>query len=443
MVFYKKHYKALFQVGLPIVIGQVGMIILGFADTLMIGHHNTNELSAAGFVNNIFNLAIIFCTGFSYGLTPIVGSLFGSGNHTAIGRLVKNSLLANAVIAVFICAAMSILYLNIDKLGQPEELLPLMHPYYLTLLSSLPFILLFNTFKQFADGITDTRSSMWILISGNVINIIGNFILIFGLSGFPELGLLGAGIATLLSRILMCVAFAILFFFTRHYHIYLNGFKTTRINTNDFKRLNSMGWPIALQMGMETASFSLCAVMLGWLGSAALAAHQIMCTIGTLCFMIYYGIGAAVAIRVSYFKGQNDHINVRRSAYAGFHLILLAGVIASSVIFLLRHQLGGYFTDSDEVDQLVVALIFPMLLYQLGDGMQINFANALRGIADVKPMMLFAFISYFMVSLPFSYFFGFILDMGTVGVWLGLPLGLTCAGILFFTRFQRKTRITA
>ena len=188
---YQPHYKALVHLGLPLVVGQIGMIIQGFADTLMIGHHSTAELSAAGFVNNIFILAIVFCTGFSYGLTPIISNLYGAGNQQSkIGGMLRHSFYANMVVGVLILSLLCILYGFIDKLGQPEELLPLMRPYYLSLLFSIPVVLIFYSFKQFVDGITDTRISMWIIILGNVLNIVGNFILIYGLLGVPEFGLL-------------------------------------------------------------------------------------------------------------------------------------------------------------------------------------------------------------------------------------------------------------
>lgn len=270
------NYRALLWLGIPIVIGQIGVIILGFADTLMIGHHSTHELAAASFVNNMFNLAIIFSTGFSYGLTPIVGSLFGQNRCEEVGRTLKNSLAANTLLAAIVCLVMAVLYWNIDKLGQPKELLPTMRPYYLVLLASLPFVLWFNGFKQFTDGITDTRISMWILLGGNVLNIIGNYLLIYGKAGFPELGLLGAGIATLTSRILMVITYLILFFGTSRYATFRKGFAQGSLNKSDFGLLNKLGWPIAGQMGMETASFSLSAIMVGWLGSTALASYQIM-----------------------------------------------------------------------------------------------------------------------------------------------------------------------
>lgn len=433
------HYRTLLLLGIPIVIGQIGVIILGLADTLMIGHHSATELAAASFVNNMFNLAIIFSTGFAYGLTPVVGSLFGRNQLKETGGMLKNSLAANTVLALLVCAVMTLLYLNLGNLGQPEELLPYMRPYFLVLLISLPFVLWFNGFKQFTDGITDTKVSMWILLGGNVLNIIGNYILIYGKCGFPEMGLLGAGVSTLTSRILMVVAYLILFWGSSRYRIFREGFQQGRVNMADFKILNKLGWPIAGQMGMETASFSLSAIMVGWLGSTELATYQVMTAISQICFMMYYGMGAAVSIRTSNFFGLQDMPNVRRTANIGFHIILMMIVCTSIPIFLLRHQIGGWFTDNPRVSVMVAQVIIPFLLYQFGDGLQINFANALRGIADVKWMMVFSFIAYFIISLPLGYLFGFVLEWGITGVWMAFPFGLTSAGIMYYLRFRHQT----
>lgn len=437
---YKNHYKALVSLGLPIVIGQIGVIILGFADTLMIGHHSTAELGAASFVNNVFNLAIIFSTGFSYGLTPIVGGLFGTSQYAPVGQALRNSLLANSLVAFLITLCMSVLYWNVESLGQPEELIPLIKPYYLVLLASLVFVMLFNCFKQFTDGITDTRTAMWILLGGNVLNIFGNYLLIYGKCGLPELGLLGAGISTLFSRMVMVVVFVCIFLRSSRFVRYKVGFLRMGWSKAMFCRLNGLGWPIAFQMGMETASFSLSAIMIGWLGTIALASHQVMLAISQFTFMMYYGMGAAVAVRVSNFNGQRDIVNVRRAAYAGFHLMMALGAVLSLIVFLFRNQLGNWFTDSPEVVTMVTSLIVPFLIYQFGDGLQITFANALRGISDVKPMMLIAFIAYFVISLPVGYLCGFVLDWGIVGVWMAFPFGLTSAGWMLWWRFRSMTQ---
>ena len=439
MQTYGGHYRALVRLGFPIVVGQLGVIILGFADTLMIGHHSTEELGAASFVNNLFNLCIIFSTGFSYGLTPVVGALYGNRRFPEAGQALLCSLVANALVAVLLTLIMGGLYFNIGRLGQPEELLPLIRPYYLVLLASLLFVLLFNGFKQFTDGITDTKTAMWLLLGGNALNIAGNYILINGKLGLPELGLLGAGLSTLFSRIVMVVAFALIVWRSRRFARYRVGLWRLGWSAAVFRRLNALGWPVGLQMGMETASFSLSTVMVGWLGTMALAAHQIMLTISQFTFMMFYGMGAAVAVRVSNFHGQGDTPNVRRVTYAGFHLILFMEVVLLSIVFACRSRVGGWFTDSAEVSAMVSALFFPFLIYQFGDGLQINFANALRGISDVKPMMLIAFIAYFIISLPVGYFCGFVLNLGVTGVWMAFPFGLTSAGLMLWLRFRWDT----
>lgn len=436
-----KVYKDLLKLGLPIMIGQLGIIILSFADTMMVGRCGTAELGAASFVNNMFNLVIVFSTGFSYGLTPFVGNHYGRGENASVGRVLKNALAVNAVVALGLMALMFILYLNIHRLGQPAELLPLMRPYYIVLLVSLLFVLLFNAFKQFADGITDTVTPMVILLGGNVVNIFLNWILIYGKWGMPRMGLLGAGVATLTARVLMLLCFVVVFFVAKRYRPYVQWFKDSSVNKEDFAALNKMGMPVGLQMGMETASFSLSTIMVGWLGTVALAAHQVMLTVGQLGFMMYYGMAAAVAVRASNFHGQGDMFRVRENVSAGFKIILVMAAAVSIPLLIIRNSLGFLFTDSAEVAAMVAQLVIPFVIYQFGDGLQCNYSNALRGISDVKMVMFYAFKAYFLISLPSAYLFGFVFDWGLTGIWMSFPLGLTSAGLLFYRRYRRSIGI--
>ena len=429
------------KLGLPIMIGQLGIIILSFADTMMVGRCGTAELGAASFVNNMFNLVIVFSTGFSYGLTPFIGNHYGRGENASVGRILKNALAVNAVVAAGLMALMFVLYLNIHRLGQPAELLPLMRPYYIVLLVSLLFVLLFNAFKQFADGITDTVTPMVILLGGNVVNIFLNWILIYGKWGMPRMGLLGAGVATLTARILMLLCFVVVFFTAKRYRPFVRGFKESSVNKEDFVALNKMGMPVGLQMGMETASFSLSTIMVGWLGTVALAAHQVMLTVGQLGFMMYYGMAAAVAVRASNFHGQGDMLRVRENVSAGFKIILVMAAAVSIPLLIVRNSLGYFFTDSAEVAAMVAQLVIPFVIYQFGDGLQCNYSNALRGISDVKMVMVYAFIAYFLISLPSAYLFGFVFDWGLTGIWMSFPLGLTSAGLLFYRRYRRSISI--
>lgn len=419
------------------MIGQLGMIVLGFADTMMVGHHSTTELGAASFVNNIINLVIITATGFSYGLTPIVGGLFGREELPQAGRALRCALLANLMAGAIMMAALGILYFNVGNIGQPKELLPYIRPYYLVLLASMPFVMLFNAFKQFTDSITETRTSMWILLSGNLLNIVGNYVLIYGKLGLPEMGVVGAGVSTLISRIVMVALFCLVFLARKKMRPYREGFFKLGWSRQLVSRLVSLGTPIALEMGMETASFSLSIIMVGWLGTIALASHQVMITISQFTFMVYYGLGAAVAVRTSYFNGQDDRDNVRHTVVAGLQVMVALELLLSGIIFLLRNHIGGWFTDSAEVSSTVISLMVPFFIYQFGDGLQITYANALRGIADVKPLMVIAFIAFFVISLPVGYFCGFVLNLGLVGVWMAFPFGLTSAGVMMWYRFKK------
>lgn len=438
---YRRHYIETLRLGVPIMLGQLGIIIVGFADNIMVGYHSTSELAAASFVNNIFVLAFVFGLGFTYGLTPIIGNLFSESNKSKIGEVLKNSLLSNFLTGCIICAFMILILLNIDLLGQPEELIPYIIPYYWLQIFSVISALMFNSFKQFSDATTDTITPMWIMLGCNLLNIVGNYLLIYGNFGCPELGLTGAGISTLTSRTLAFVVFVLIFVFRKKYKSYREGYRNGTINKRDQKLIFKLGMPIGFQMGVESASFGLTVIMVGWIGSIALAAHQVAGVITTLGFMIYYGIAAAVSIRVSNFRGQHDIRDIKLATYAGLHLVMaFVGVV---VLFLLifRTTIGYVITPEKQVVDLVSLIMWSVILYQIGDGLQILFSNALRGIADVNYMAIMAFICHFGISLPVGYFCGFTLNMGVPGIWCGFPIALTILGIILWRRFNKLTNI--
>ena len=436
----KHHYRELLAIGIPIIIGQLGTIILGFADTLMIGHHSTPELAAAGLVNNIFGLVFVSYMGFTYGLTPIIGRLYGEERTDRIGQKVRNAFCANMLTGCIFTLALVVLYLNLGRIGQPEELLSLIRPYFLVNLASVLFMGIFFTMKQFLDGLGQTKVAMWAMIGGNVINILGNWVLIYGVAGFPELGLLGAGISTLVSRILMALAMVGMLMTGKNFGEYRRDILRSSLTKADLKEMNRLGWPVALQLGMESAAFTLSCVMVGWLGTIPLAAHQVMITLSQLFYLVLSGMAAALAIRVSHFMGQKDYAAVRRNAYDGFRLNLLFSLCMGLPVFLLRHQIGGWFNDNVEVQAYVATLIILMMVYQFGDGLQYTFANALRGIACVKPMVLYAFIAYFVISLPLGYTLGFPCGLGILGIWIAFPFGLTIAGEMYRRRFEKELK---
>ena len=441
--------QSIVKLGIPIIIGQLGAIAQQFADTIMVGQYGTMELAAAGFVNNVFNFVIYFMLGISYASTPVIGALYGKKDNRGVAQSLVDSIVVNFLFSLVIVALLILLYFNICILHQPEEIMPYALPYFLLITASMPFMAVFNALKQYSDAVGETKVPMWIMLGANAFNILLNLPFIFGFNwefsilnsqisiGIAPMGLFGAGIATLISRILAVVALLIAIARMRKYRE-IKPSLCTRPEINRMKQLLFLGFPISIQLGLEASSFNICAIFMGWLGAIPLAAHQIMCTISTLCFQIVYGIGAAASVLISQFRGVGDWHNVRRTANTAFFIGITLILFMIGVIQIFRYPLVSCFTTSEDVVSVVLSLIPCFFIYQFGDCMQITFANALRGIAEVKKLMLYAFISYVIVSIPLSYIFAFIFDWGGVGVWMGMPFGLTTAGFLFYFEFRSK-----
>lgn len=435
---YGKHYSFLLKLALPIIIGQLGGIITGLADTIMVGQHSTEELAAASFVNNVLNAFIIFGTGFSFALTPLVGENLARNKKYVVSAWLKNSLLANLLLSLILVGVLTVIYFNVGNMGQPEELLPLIRPYFVVSVISIIFVMLANSFRQFVEGITDPSVSMWILLTGNILNIIGNYILIYGKFGCPEMGLLGAGYSTLFSRIFMLAMFVLVFLFRPSYKPYRQGFLRMWIVPSRLMRLTKLGIPIALQQGLEAATFSLTAIMVGWLGSVELAAHQVVIAISTVSFTTYLGLGSATAIRTSYCKGVGDWSQVRKITVAGVHLGIVVSFLTCLLLFAFRNEISFVFSDDPQVSMIVVTLLPILMLYQFVDGAQIVLANALRGISDVKPIMWISFITNFLIAIPAGYLLGFPLGMGIRGIWLAYPIGFVFSVTLLGLRARKR-----
>ena len=438
---HRARILSIIQLAYPIVIAQIGSIMQGWADTIMVGQYGTPELSAAGFVNNVFNLCIYFLLGISYATTPIVGNYYSQGRYARVLRTLRDSNWVNLLASLVVVLLLSILYLNIHRLGQPVELLPLMRPYFLALLASLPFMSLFNSMKQFSDALGDTKTPMWTMIGSNILNLILNYLLIFTF----DLGLFGAGLATLIARALMPLAQCIAL---RRGHLLRSpNFQQAEQAHSQFTcsrqgmlALLKLGIPISTQLCREASSFNVVAIFMGWIGAAALAAHQIMSTVSTLAFMVYYGIGAAAAIRIAYFRGQEEWDEVRKTASTALGMSFVSGMALVAIICLASPHIAPVFTSSHEVILLFLSFLPCFVCYQIGDCLQVIYANALRAVENVRAMMLYAFIAYCLVSVPLAYLFAFPLGMGAVGIWWSFPFGLTTAGLSYYFQFRRHLR---
>lgn len=437
---YMNKVREILKIGVPIMLGQACVIILAFADNIMIGWHSVNELAASSFVNNVMNFFILTELGFASGMTPIIGAFHGNGNVKGVGTTVKNGLLVNGIIGLIGLVLLAVIYLFIDSFGQEPELLPLIRPYFVIVGISTIFALGFNVLKQFTDGICKPVVSMLFLMGGNVLNIFGNWVLIYGKLGCPELGLMGAGLSTLISRILMLLCFVLYIFKSEQFKAYAQAIKEALFSRVKMRHIFNMGYPVAIQMGLEASTFSFSAIMVGWISVTALAAHQVAITISQLFFLMMQGLSFALSILVSNCYGIKDYAGIHAYVKRGILMIFGTSLSLSILLYIFRYPAVGMFTDSPEVAEIAVVLFYVLFAYQIGDGIQLCFANVLRGLQDVKPIMYAAFVSYYLIAIPVAYILGFKAGLGAVGVWLGFPIGLTLAGLFFYARYRSDMR---
>ena len=432
-------YRALARLGFPVLITQLGIITVSFADTMMVGAYGTNELGAAAFVNNLFLVPIVALIGFSTGMTPIVGALFGKKLMRDSGTSLRAGLVLNIAMALLFTIVMGIIYFFLPYFGQPEELLPLIKPYYLIILSSVLFNAVFTCCQNASNGMTDTAMPMWIMIGGNALNVVGNYVLIFGKFGFPEMGLAGAGISTAASRVLMAMAILAGLGSRGRYKELRIGMKR-RPESGIYHNVWSISYPIMILNGVECLLWALGAVVCGWFGTPQLASYQIANIVGQFGFMIYISVGVAVTVRVANFTGVKDTPAILMSAKAGKHLMFILATLASITFIFLGRHLFSLFTQDEEVIRAGLPLVVPLILYQYFDALQVNYGGALRGTGEVKPLILVAVVSYIIVGAGSLFLMATGFDMGNVGVYYSFSLTLLCAAIMLAYYFRRALR---
>lgn len=429
-------YRALTRLGLPVLVTQLGIIAVSFADTMMVGAYGTLELGAASFVNNLFLVAIVALIGFSGGMTPVVGALFGKDMLEDTGTALRAGMILNIVMAALFTILMGGMYFLLPWFNQPEELMPLIRPYYLIILASVIPNAIFTCCQNSSNGMTDTAMPMWIMIGGNLVNVTGNYILIFGKFGFPELGLIGAGISTASSRFLMAVTILIGFALRKRYARMRKGVRV-RPGNKRFRKVWKTSYPIMIQNGMECLLWALGAVVCGWFGTSQLASYQIANIVGQVGFMIYLSAGVAVSVRVANFTGVRDIGAIRKSSRAGMHVMMVMATLSSLVFIFAGTHLFSLFTSDEAVIKAGLPLIFPLILYQYFDATQLNYSSALRGTGDVKPLITVSAVSYLVVGAGSLFLLAKGFNMGNVGVYYSFGITLLCAAAMLFYYFRR------
>ena len=443
---YKEQYKQNLRLALPVVLTQLGQILTQFADNLMVGQYGGDDplpLAAVSFGGAVFFILFITSIGIALGMTPLIGELYAQGNRERSSHLLQNGILFYGALGIAMTAFQYAIIPLMYHLGQPVEVVDAAIPYYKMLVWSMPFVMLFFAFKQFLEGVGNTKVEMAVTIIANLANVGFNWVFIYGRYGLPEMGAVGAGLGTLLSRIIAPILMIGYFYARREYRDYLERFALRNYSWREVGQLTRMGLPIALQMFLESSAFVGTGIMMGWFGDGAktaIGANQIATTIANCAFMIVMSIGAATTIRVSHCYGARNLGEMTMAAKASYHLVLAWNAFAAVVFLSLRHVIPTLFTSNAEVIRIASQLLAFAALYQLSDGIQNVSVGILRGIQDVRIIMPIALISYWLLNLPVGYLVGFTLGMGPAGLYIGFTFGLSTAALLMILRIRRSIR---
>lgn len=443
---YIPYYKRNLKVAVPVMFTQIGGALVGLFDTMMVGHYATVDLAAVSFSNAIFFTIMVFASGSLMGLTPLIGLQDGelsqhpdkaNSIRAKMASLLQNGLYFTLIISMVTTVLLALCIPFLDRFGQDPEVIEVARPYYILIVISLFPYLLFCLQKQFLEGLGNTIVAMVIVLAMNALNVLLNWVFIYGHWGAPAMGAVGAGIATLVSRIGMPVCLFVAIMLHRHWRDYIRLFSRHLSSWREVCHIARIGFPIGGQTFFETVTFTLAVVAIGWISKESVAAHQIASQISNLTFMLAVGIGAGTTIRVSHQLGKGDLPAVRMASNASIHLVILMNTIGAALMIGLRHYIPYLFTEDQEVITIASQLLVFAGLYQYSDGLQAVGASMLRGITDVKVPMVIAFISYIIIGLLIGYVCAFPLGMGAAGIWIGFIVGLTFAAVLFHTRFNR------
>ncbi|MGX5820784.1 MATE family efflux transporter [Chitinophaga lutea] len=437
---YKTYYKDNFRLAYPVVISQLGHTLVGLSDSIIIGHTGRVPLAAVALGNSLFTVFMVTGIGMSYGLTPLIAQANGRGQHGRCGRLLAHSLVLNSITGILLFAGILALGNNLGRMDQPADVAMQAEIFLQYLAASILPLMIYLTFKQFAEGLGFTRQAMNISIIGNVLNIVIGVTLVYGLFGLPEMGIAGVGIATFTDRLLMGFAMAYYVLKAPRFRPYLKAFSFRKMQRALLAKIAGIGTPVALQYIFEVSAFSGAALMVGWIGTAELAAHQIAINLASMTYMMASGLSAAAGITSGNNLGRRSFSDLRRSAIASYHMVLVMMGIAALVFVLGNRLLPMLYTGDQAVIHIASGLLIIAAFFQLFDGTQVVGLGVLRGLGDVMVPTIITFMAYWVFGLPVGYWLGFHAGFGVEGIWWGLAIGLLAASALLFFRFQSTTR---
>tara|TARA_B110001450_G_scaffold45214_1_gene41748 strand:- start:1441 stop:2811 length:1371 start_codon:yes stop_codon:yes gene_type:complete len=445
---YTKEFSYNLKLSLPVMLGMLGHTLVSLVDNIMVGKLDPTNLAAVSLGNSFVFIGMAIGIGFSSAITPLIAEADSENNH--------HKLQSTFVHGIILCTALSLLlFLSIFffrdimlLMNQPEAVVELALPYLELVVISLIPLLIFQAFKQFCDGLSLTIYPMYAAVIANVINVLINYVLIFGKFGFPQMGIMGAAIGTLISRTVMLVFLILIVKYNSKIKQCLNDIRQIKIDKLMFKKILAIGIPSSLQMVFEVFFFTTAIWLSGLLGENPQSANQIALNLSSMTFMIASGLSVSAMVRVGNQKGLKNYVDLRRISFS----ILLLGLILAlffALCFILFSDLLPYiyidlnntlnYKDNLEVIEITSKLLIIAAVYQISDTIQVIILAALRGMQDVKIPTLITFVAYWLIGFPVSYFLGSDDMLGSEGIWIGLLSGLTIAATLLYIRFNILT----
>jgi len=438
--FANTHTRDTLSLAWPLIITQVGHVVTGMVDNAFLGRIGAAELAAGILSNNIYMLLLVFAIGMSYATTPLVTAAHEASDLIKKASLFKNSLFLNLIVA---STCFVILFLASDFLHymrQPPEVVELAIPFFDVLIFSMIPISLFFVGKQYCEGLSNTRMALVISVSGNLLNVILNYLLIYGEFGFPEMGYIGAAWASFIARLFMGVSFLFLIFKSRLTKEISKVFSSVSVNKTELVQLWRIGFNSAMQFTFEVAAFVVAGLMAGTFGKEHLDAHGIALSIAAGTYMFATGISSAGTIRMGIFKAQNNWTQIKEASMIAIKLIVVIMGAFGLIFWLTHNYLPLIFTSEIEIVELSASLLIVAALFQLFDGMQVTLLGLLRGLEDVKIPTVVTLIGYWFIALPLAYFLAFKMDLQTIGIWIALLVALAFVALILLWRLRYLIR---
>ncbi|HLS30158.1 MAG TPA: MATE family efflux transporter [Flavobacteriaceae bacterium] len=425
----------------PVILGQLAQMILGVIDMAMVGSVGYKELAAAALVNNVINIPFVLGIGVTISVSQLVSMASGQRDKALVSHYLFNGFILAGVTAIIIALGLAFGKNILFHLRQDPEVATLAVPYLQLMSWSIIPMLLFMSLKQFTDGLEFTKTAMIISLTAIPINFFLNYIMIFGYLGFPRLELVGAGIGTLITRIFIFIALAMVVLRHKLFRRYIIiGKRQWYLNRKTWRDLLYIGIPSSLQVGMESGAFAVSAILIGTIGAREQAAHQIAISVVALTFMVSMGLSQAGSIRVSNSFGRKDLPLLRLIGKTTFITAVIYGTICAISLILLRNFIPLLFTQDTAVIEIAVTLLLFAAIFQISDSTQAVSSGLLRGIKDVRIPTLYIAIAYWVVGIPVGSLLTFYFQMGAIGIWIGFIVGLTTSAILLSLRFKNITK---